>query len=308
MSISKSDFKIIFNKMINYDNQTINKYINNLSLNGNTSDEQIDKIIENYNSSYILRIIKNINNKIHIGGASPNNMVKDITIVDSNNSTIRKVPVAPSKKPQNIPSRRLKDTFSRRFDDTSSDDYGILKPTAFMQDDSVTSSEIPQNIPSRRLDDTSSDDYSGTTILTEIPVPVPVTKSELSEIFLPKKKKESNLKMSVEKLIDKLKLKSKLLKEKEIKLKYKETEINSRQKKIVQSEDDSKLKLDDINKQINDLKKQKEQFVIEIEDLKNKYCKLNDSISEIEVDTNNDLSLIETDSNPIQSLLEKIFS
>ena len=280
MSISKYDFKIIFNKMINSDNQTVNKYINNLSINGNTSDEQIDKIIENYNSDYILRVMNKINNKVHRGGANQNKMVKDISIVDSNNSTIRKVSVVPSSEmPPNIPSKQMGDT---------------------SLDDSITSSEMPPNIPSSQMGDT--------TTFTELPVPVPVTNSELSEIFSPKKKKKSTLKMSVEKLIEKLKLKSKLLKKKEFELKYKETELDNRQKNIVQSEDDSKLKLDDINKQISDLKKQKEQFISEIKDLKTKYVRLTDTVSEIEVETNNDLSLTETNSNPIQSLLEKIFS
>lgn len=341
MNISKSDFKIIFHKMINSDNQIVNKYIKNLSLNGKTGDEQIDEIIKNYNSSYILRVINKINNKVLSGGNDQTSQeepkkteelklidtlsdtpvkepMKVIKIVDSSNGTVTQVPVENKAIARNVVNPR-----EQQVDSVTSSEMPSVIPTeqlsatsseapvreseTFMKLDSVTSSEMPPVIPTEQLSATSGvRDVTATTTSTEIPEPV--TKSEISEIFIQdNKQKHTTLKMTVKKLIEQLKVKSSLLKQKESELTTKETEIDNRQKIIVQAEDDIRRKLEEMGKQVDELKKQKEQLVTEVEGLKNESVKLKDSMSEIEVDLNNGLALTETDSKPAQSLLAKIF-
>lgn len=86
--------------MINSDPQNINKYIKNLNLNNNTGDVDIDKIINNYNSNYILRVINKINNKILKGGTDAlfvqldplNNDTSDVLSKTSDMSTTTKIP------------------------------------------------------------------------------------------------------------------------------------------------------------------------------------------------------------------------
>jgi hypothetical protein len=366
--------------MISSDNQIVNKYIKNLSLNEKTGDEQIDKIVKNYNSSYILRVMNKINNKVLSGGENQTSQeepkkdqvkildivsetpvnkeeIKVINIVDNNNGVISQVPIEKIvSKPVSKPVSRLVDTVTssempsvlpiEQLSATSSDDLApkpvskmvekvidsvtssempsvlpieqlsatssdvpnIRESETFMKADSVTSSEVPPVIPSEQLSTTSyiNHDRNANATTTSTEIPEPVTKSELSDIFIQEKIQAPTIKMSVKDLIEKLKVKSTLLKQKESELKSKETELDNRQKIIVQAEDDSRRKLDEVNKQVDDLKKQKEQLTIEVEGLKNESAKLKDSISEIEV-VNNDLVLTETDSKPAQSLLEKIF-
>lgn len=76
MNINKSDFKIVFNKMMNSNNQNINEYINNLNINGKTGNEELDKIVKNYNPSYILKVMNKINNKVFLGGNNQTEQVK----------------------------------------------------------------------------------------------------------------------------------------------------------------------------------------------------------------------------------------
>jgi hypothetical protein len=68
MKITKPDFKIIFNKMINKSNQDNLNLLQNISNNSLSGDYQIDQIIGNYSSEYISKVMNKILNNGLIGG------------------------------------------------------------------------------------------------------------------------------------------------------------------------------------------------------------------------------------------------
>ena len=67
MKLSKSEFKILLDRMNNLDKISNEKYIINIKNNGYSGDSTIDRIINSYSSNYIYRIMNKINNKF-IGG------------------------------------------------------------------------------------------------------------------------------------------------------------------------------------------------------------------------------------------------
>ena len=68
MKITKPDFKIIFNKILNKSNQENLNLLQNISNNSISGDSQIDQLIGNYSSEYISKIINKILNNNLIGG------------------------------------------------------------------------------------------------------------------------------------------------------------------------------------------------------------------------------------------------
>jgi hypothetical protein len=77
MKITKSDFKIIFNKIINSSHQENINLLQNLSNNLISGDSQIDNLVANYSSEYISKIMNKIlNNPIVSGQTSEEEPVK----------------------------------------------------------------------------------------------------------------------------------------------------------------------------------------------------------------------------------------
>jgi hypothetical protein len=355
MNISKSDFKIIFHKMMNSDNQIVNKYIKNLTSNGKTGDEDIDKIIKNYNSEYILKVINKINKKVLVGGDEPtsqeapktevvtipaskpdenkNKKLESINVVDNVSGKVSTVPVEQTKNTNgsaSVTSSEVSSIFAEQpkavsdlsvtsselpkmVTDLSATSSEMPLPrdskqpeSIFIKSESATSSDLPPSIQSEQMSATSSV-VPGLITSTSIEIPEPVTKTELADIFVPEKKEEkTSIKLSIKELIEKLKVKSKLLNDKEAELKNKENELDNRQKIIVQLEEDSKRKLDEINTQLNELKTKKEQLNTEVNNLRVDSEKLEESLSDIQL-SEADLKITETESKPVASLLNKIF-
>lgn len=357
MNISKADFKIIFHKMVNSDNNTVNKYIKNLEINGITGEQNIDKIIKNYNPGYILKVMNKINKKVLTGGEDAtsqeekkeDNKISSINIVDNVSGTISSIPVektvdvvssevntpkvvsdvdlsAASSDMTKVADNNLSTTSSEmpvevpkveaELSATSSEMPPVVKESEqiFIKSESVTSSEVPDVIASENMSSTSSV-FPGIMTSTSTEIPEPVSKSEIAEIFVSEKnaeakpevkKQEPTIKVAAKELIEKLKVKSKLLNDKEAELKAKESELDNRQKIIVQLEEDGRRKLDEVNKQLEDLRKEKEDLTNQVNGLKNESDKLKDSLSEIEVNTN-DILLTDTESKPVSSILSKLF-
>jgi hypothetical protein len=128
MNISKSDFKIIFNKMTKTDSRNVNNYIKRLNITGKTGDNNIDKIIQNYNPNYILSVMNKINNKVLLGGNQPQTQQFSDTSTEANNhqhsKTLSDTSIDASNQPQ---SRQSSDTSinasnqyqTQQFSDTS---------------------------------------------------------------------------------------------------------------------------------------------------------------------------------------------
>jgi len=331
MNISKSDFKIIFHKMMNSDNQIVNKYIKNLTSNGKTGDEDIDKIIKNYNSEYILKVINKINKKVLVGGDEPtsqeapktevvtipaskpdenkNKKLESINVVDNVSGKVSTVPVEQTKNTNgsaSVTSSEVSSIFAEQPKAVSDLSVTSSELPKMVTDLSATSSDLPPSIQSEQMSATSSV-VPGLITSTSTEIPEPVTKTELADIFVPEKKEEkTSIKLSIKELIEKLKVKSKLLNDKEAELKNKENELDNRQKIIVQLEEDSKRKLDEINTQLNELKTKKEQLNTEVNNLRVDSEKLEESLSDIQL-SEADLKITETESKPVASLLNKIF-
>ena len=94
MKITKPDFKIIFNKMINKSNQDNLNLLQNISNNSLSGDYQIDQIIGNYSSEYISKVMNKILNNGLIGGETSeeepriNNNNSLITLTESESSIV----------------------------------------------------------------------------------------------------------------------------------------------------------------------------------------------------------------------------
>ena len=91
MKITKSDFKIIFNKIINNSNDENNRILHNLSNNSLSGDHQIDQLVGNYSSDYISNIMNKINKNGLIGGQTseePKNNTSLINLSESDASVI----------------------------------------------------------------------------------------------------------------------------------------------------------------------------------------------------------------------------
>ena len=79
MNISKSEFKIIFNKMMSTSNDNNRKMISEISDKGKTGNNQIDAIINNYSSEYIAKIMTKIINRGLVGGQTSEDPKDDNT-------------------------------------------------------------------------------------------------------------------------------------------------------------------------------------------------------------------------------------
>lgn len=322
MSISKFDFKVIFNKIMNSDNDTVKLYINNLRNNNKTGEYQIDNIVNKYNSNYILRVINKINNKILSGGNNTTSVeepkeeyklnfltetttnVEPIQVVNIlNNLTGTILPVkinesvTPSKmtfefndrifmKDDSITSSEMPFMIggnNTQASDTSSAippiDTMALSDTSSAIASSATSSAIP-SIDTLALSDTSSTNGDLTDKLSS-EVIEPVTKSEMSEIFVTRGIEPVSLKEKVDTLIKNLKKKSELLKEKEMKMKEKEDELERRQKIVIQLEEDGKDRLDKIKNDLDDLIKQKDSMLKQRDEYTDESNKVRQELSEI---------------------------
>ncbi len=116
MDINKSDFKTIFNKMVNWNAAENENFIKSISLYGKSGDRQIDNLIDNYSPFYISKVMKKINKKILIGGTTseqpseqpastnvenlsvteaPIDVPSTINIVDNVSGNVQQAPVEP---------------------------------------------------------------------------------------------------------------------------------------------------------------------------------------------------------------------
>lgn len=90
MVITKTDFKVIYNKLKNTSSSMNEKYIRNLQLNNKTGDYSVDSVISKYDNSYINKIINKIYNKTQTGGSK--SILNDLfTETETNEYAITKV-------------------------------------------------------------------------------------------------------------------------------------------------------------------------------------------------------------------------
>ena len=82
MKITKSDFKIIFNKIINNSNDKNMKILQNLSNNSNSGDSQINDLVNTYSSEYISKIMNKILKNNLIGGETSEESKKNSSLLD----------------------------------------------------------------------------------------------------------------------------------------------------------------------------------------------------------------------------------
>jgi len=89
MKISKSDFKIIFNKIISNSNDKNMQILQNLSNNYNSGDYQIDNLVNTYSSEYISKIMNKILKNSQIGGETSEESKKNTSILDLTETSIQ---------------------------------------------------------------------------------------------------------------------------------------------------------------------------------------------------------------------------
>lgn len=299
MSISKSDFKTIYNKMINSDNTTVKKYINNLNRYGKTGDARIDELVRNYSPSYVTKVMNKINTKILVGGSngsndsgvngllpetterSTENNMNGISIVDNANGTVSQVPVTSVSSPSR--SSPMMTPPSRSSPMVTSPSRHILSDTSSEMPslgNTETTLEMPSfvNLPQSP----STNDLISSNTSTEVPsINLHQELSTTSENPVVESK-TIDMKMSVSEMIEKLKHKAMLLKQKEDELKSREA------------------RLEELERNVVDKRKQKEDLDSEIEILQNQQNTLKTNIGEIEQ------LLTESEIEPGTSFLQNI--
>jgi len=88
MKITKPDFKIIFNKIINNSNDKNMQILQKLSNNSNSGDYQIDNLVNTYSSEYISKIMNKILKNSQIGGETSEESKKNTSILDLTETSI----------------------------------------------------------------------------------------------------------------------------------------------------------------------------------------------------------------------------
>jgi len=88
MKITKSDFKIIFNKIINNSNDKNIQILQKLSNNSNSGDYQIDNLVNTYSSEYISKIMNKILKNSQIGGETSEESKKNTSVLDLTETSI----------------------------------------------------------------------------------------------------------------------------------------------------------------------------------------------------------------------------
>ena len=88
MKITKPDFKIIFNKIINNSNDKNMQILQKLSNNSNSGDSQIDNLVNTYSSEYISKIMNKILKNSQIGGETSEESKKNTSVLDLTETSI----------------------------------------------------------------------------------------------------------------------------------------------------------------------------------------------------------------------------
>ncbi len=209
MNISKSEFKIIFNKMMHTSYDENMRMIKKISNEGKTGDEQIDTIINGYSSEYINKIMNKIINRGLIGGQTseqPNDQKpssnSNLVVPGLSASATSVVPpstVAIIDKVTGSIDKPL--SVSKQSDSTTSSDVFMpaspTSPTSEKKDlvSSATSSAIPSNIVQSTTSDVfiaSKPKESNTDSATSSVMPSSIIPSSTSDVFISSKQKQSN--------------------------------------------------------------------------------------------------------------------
>lgn len=282
MSISKIDFKTIYNKMINSDKNTVKKYINNLNRYGKSGDNQLDMLVNNYSSNYVTKVMNKINAKVLVGGndgaASTNSGIKHLFPATETESTAEPINSVSIVNSSTGITSRIPVTNLAASSQNSSTKY----------ESSETSSEMPlleQSDISSESPVLGTNDLISSNTSSEMPSELPVLSTTSSEnpVVEPK---PVDMKLSVSEMIEKLKHKAMLLKQKEDELKSREA------------------RLEELERNVVDKRKERENLDSEIEILKNQQITLKTNISEIEQLLSE--SEVETGPSFLQNIVNKV--
>ncbi len=173
MSISKSEFKIIFNKMMKTSFDDNKKIINKISNTGKSGDEQIDSIINNYSSEYISKIMNKITNRGLVGGNT-----SEANSTNQNKPASTGLPLISVSESSVVPPKTV--------EIINKVTGSIDKPVSTQVSNSTTSSEvfIPSSGSSDKKD-LGASPTSSNVVSTVVP-------SSTSDIFMPVKSSETS--------------------------------------------------------------------------------------------------------------------
>lgn len=201
MSISKSEFKIIFNKMMKTSFDDNKKIINKISNTGKSGDEQIDSIINNYSSEYISKIMNKITNRGLVGGntseANPTNENKPVStglpLISVSESSV--VPPKTVEIINKVTGSIDKPVSTQVSNSTTSSEVFIPSSGSSDKKDlgasptssNVISSVVPSSTSDIFMPVKSSETSNANTSATSTVVPNSVVPSTTSDIFIPAK-------------------------------------------------------------------------------------------------------------------------
>ena len=217
MPISKTDFKIILNHM----NQLSPSNIENLikdTTNGNTTNNEINKLIKLYSASKVTKLMNKINNLL-IGGGENTATSSEIPKINKaiNSATSSKMP----NYSNNINSATSSEM--PNYSATSSE-----MPNYSNSIDSATSSEMPTLKLNNSIDSATSSVMIDNTNVNNSATSSEMVDNTIQMLNVPNAGID-NIKDDIKQLIIKLGDKSNLLKQKEIELNKREMHLNVRE-------------------------------------------------------------------------------
>ena len=341
MKITKPDFKIIFNKMINNSYEENNNLIKKLSNGSKSGINSIDQIVTNYSSEYITKIMNKIINKGLSGGQTseePINKINSLLNMSESEKSIvplknvRIIDMIAGNNEIFIPT---KTTFESNSDSatssaipnqsfnpsSTSDVFMPAKPTfeTNSDTDSATSSVIPNQSfnPSSTSDvfmsakptlKTVNDSATSSVIPNQsFNTSDSVTSSTIMGLNISSSTSDTKKKISPNQAIKLVVAKNDLLNKKEKELKYKQTELEEKEVQVNQELAKAKVI-------INDLTNQKLELENTINKLKEEKNKLDASLEDLTVDLSDIQNLTSSNQSKTggskftEHLLKKIFN
>lgn len=298
MKISKNDFKIIFNKMINASHEENSNLIKKISNGLKSGNDQIDQITSNYSSKYITKIMNKIIDKELISGQTSEE-TNNTNLANKLNSFLSLSESDSSIVPPKYINIINMVAGTKENQSSDSDDI-FLKPQSGQSGDllSPTSSNIDQIINTDSPTSSFNVLQNDTSATSSFAVPQNEhTISSTSNSHIENPLKVTNTKLTTRKVIDLVMEKEEHLKEKEKQLEVKEKQLEAKEKQLEAKEDSLNSREQEMRKTIEDLTKIKSELEASIEKQRQEKISLDDSLSELTLSLSETKSLTSS-SNP----------
>jgi hypothetical protein len=273
MTISKNDFKIIYNhmKLLSYtDNQRLIQQI----MQGKTTVNEINNLITKHSSEKVVKLMGKINRFMSGGSDGKSDNATSSVVSNSFGGSATSSAVLESVV-DSATSNVVSNSFGGSATSSAVLESVVDSATSSVVSNSVggsaTSSAVLESVVDSATSNVVSNSVGGSE--TSSAVPESVVNSTTSEMLMVEGNNVDSIKDSVREIIDKLKTKSDLLKEKEIQLAARENDIKIKEEA-----------LKDFTTNIEKLEKIKQQLILDIGNISETTKSTSNTLKEIKLE------------------------